>query len=444
MIDLTKEIALDKRSHKIYRRLQAILYALAAAGALILAYFIVFPSAYFTFSFLNPNSSKNTVIDPRASDGSSADHGKFLSTSPTLFDTSLVGNYSKVKIDLVLDKKSSELENGAISVRKSYQAFLYPEGDTIGFKDGALVRNNRDYFIISDGRLRQFGNLATLQALGFSEQAFREVSANDLRYNIPGDQVTDPKGYPDSSLFKINEDYYILTGQKLKKFVSPSAYLSNYSPDQAISKDPGFLSSYPISEELAGFSDGSIISYGISVFIVSEGRVLPINNTVTFENMGYDWNDLISASGDEFSLYQKNKLFTINSPHPDGTIFTTTESSEKYMIKGGQKHLLPTAPIAQSWIKKSPILVSGNGLDISESCSFQKRLLSSQTYSCEIPTEKFKNLIGKDYEFQVSADNDVEVETLNVTFTKTANLENLKAAARDIANKIKANYVPQS
>lgn len=444
MIDLTKEIKLDEKSRKLYRRLQTVLYALAVAGTLILSYSIVFPFAYFTFSFLNPNSTKNTVIDPRASDGSSADHGKFLSVAPTLFDTSLVGNYSKAKIDLVMDKKSGPLENGTVSVRKSFQAFLYPDGDPIGFKDGTLVRNNGNFFIISDGRLRQFTSLAVLQALGFSQQAFGEVSVDDLKYNIPGDLITDPKEYPDSSLFKVSEDYYILTGQKLKKFVSPSAYFSNYSPDQAISKDLGFLSSYPLSEELAGFSDGSIISYGISVYIVSDGKVLPVNNTVTFESMGYDWNDLISASGDEFSLYQKDKLFTIDSPHPDGTIFFTTENSEKYIVKGGQKQLFPTAPIAQSWIKKSPILVSKDSINISESCSFKKGLLSFRTYSCEIPAEKFKNLIGKDYEFQFSADNNVEIETLNVTFKKIANLENLKAAARDFINRVKGNYVPQS
>lgn len=444
MFDLTKEVILDENSQKLYKRLRAILYALTVASAIGLTYITIFPSAYFTFSFLNPNSTKNTVIDPRISDGSSAEKGKFSSELPTLFDTALVGNYSKAKISLTLDKKSAAPEDGKISVRKSYQAFLYPDGDPIGFRDGTLLKNNGNYFMVSNGKIRRFINLSILQALGFSENSFLEVQDADFTYNPIGDPLNNKSGYPDDSLFKIDDQYYILTDQKLEKFVSPSGYLSNYSSSQAISKDQGFLASYPMLEESAGFSDGSIISYGGSVFIVSRGLVLPINNTITFESMGYDWNDLISASGDEFSLYEKAKLFTLDSPHPDGTIFVTAEDSKWYMIEDGQKHLLPTSLIAKSWTEKSPIRVSVNSMDISESCDFQKGPLSSRTYSCEIPTDKFKELIGKDYEFQISTKSEVKAENLDVTFKKTANWQNLKSAARNFINKVKGNYVPQS
>ena len=212
------------------------------------------------------------------------------------------------------------MENGTLEVRKSYQAFLYPEKNAIGFKDGTLLKNNNNYYIASQGKLRKFRDDGIASELGFNRQAFVEVNNEELRYNEAGDDISDSSAYPGDTLFKIKDDYYILTDRSFKKFVSPQAFATQYNENQAISKADNFIDAYPLNENLIGFADGSLISYGVSVFIVSSGKILPVNNTITFSSMGYDWNDVIPASGDEISLYEKDKLFTISSPHPNGTV----------------------------------------------------------------------------------------------------------------------------
>lgn len=377
--DFTKEVSLDDKNYLLYRRFQISLYSLAVLSGAYFAYLVLFPTAYFTFSFLNPNSLQNTIINPRLDYGKFADNGKI--SRNLSFDAALAGNYSKIKISFELSKKSDPLESGQISLKKSYQAFLYPEED------------------------------------------YSNISSSD------------------SAIFKVDNKYYSLKDNKLAKFISEKAYLTRYAPDQAIEKDADFLKNYELSDEIIGFADGTLISYGISAYIVSSGHILPINNVTTFSAMGYDWNDVIPVSGDEVSLYEKDKLFTLSSPHPTGTIMKTKENGKYYLIRDYKKYELPNEIADRYILKKSPVSVSEKSLDLVKNCQIKKETLSFRTYSCEISLEDFKDLIGKDYELKLTTDNEIRIDVLNISFEKSASYANLKLAVKDIINKIKGNYV---
>lgn len=378
MFDFTKQVPLDPNIYKTYKKLQKLLYLAAIIAAAYFAYLVLFPSAYFTFAFNTPDSLKNTVINPRDSEGKYADHGKVDANGKLVFDTALVGNYGKAQIELTMDKQSDSPENMEIQAKKSFQAFFYPEGTPIDLKS--------------------------------------------------------------AEVFKVNGDYYMLSDGKLKKFLSQNAYLSQYDESQAMLKDPSFLNKYPLDENMIGYADGTLLSYGISAFIVSSGKLLPINNTVTFTAMGYNWNDVKQASADEISFYEKDKLFTISSPHPNGTIFTTTGTKKSYLVENGTKRLFPNSEILKSWQKTSPISVSEKSLDVSEKCELSKETLSLRTYACDVPLSKFGDLIGKDYEFYLNPGKNIKIDTINVTFKKQLGWANLKATIKDLINKIKTNY----
>ncbi|MFA6047612.1 MAG: hypothetical protein WCV59_00720 [Parcubacteria group bacterium] len=442
MFDLTKEITLNSEKYTNYRRLQIAVYILAILIALFLAYLVIFPTQYFQFSFPNPNSTQNNITGVHNSELAFPDRGRFDSAGNIFFYSSLEGNYSQANVSFTLDKDSEGFENGTLEARKSYQAFLYPEGSPIGFKDGTLFKNNNNYYIVSAGKIRKFSSLNLVDSLGFKKEAFVEEDGFDFKFSNQGDDISGISSYPDSSIFKIKDDYYILQDQKLKKFISPAAFATQYNANQAIEKDNSFLAKYPLDENILGFRDSTLISYGISVFIVSSGRILPVNNTVTFSSMGYDWNDVIPAGGDEVSLYEKDKLFTISSPHPDGTIMKDEKENKWYVIENGEKHLLPSENIANSWLPKgNPISISEESLSLKNNCSLGKNTFSSRTYSCDIPLDNFKPVIGKDYEFKLSSDNDIKLETINADFQKTASWQNFKDTVSSLLTRVKANYV---
>lgn len=443
MFDLTKEVKLDNKELSLYKRFQALVYVLAAILAVYFASLILFPTAYFTFSFLTPDSTKNSVVSPRDENRNFLEKGSFPLEKSAYFDTMLNGNYSKVSVAFTLNKKSELPEDAIVKVRKSYQAFLYPEGDPIGFKDGTLLKSSGNYFIVSNGSLRQFASFSTASNMEFQESSFKNATSEDLKFNPSGEKISDANSYPDGSTFRVGNDYYILKEQKLSKFVSENAFKSQYDSEVALEKNEDILKKYPASEEISGFGDGSLLSYGESVFIVSGGNILPVNDAATFTSMGYDWNDVIPASGDEISLYAKAKLFTINSVHPSGTVYKTQDDSHWFMVKDGQKHPLPSEAISQSWTKKNPVLVSSKSLEMQDGCTLRKETFS-RAYSCEFSVENIQENLGKDYEFEISSANEMRADALNVEFKKSINMSNLKLSLLDMFNKIKLNYVPQA
>ncbi|MDP1884131.1 MAG: hypothetical protein Q8L10_02080 [Candidatus Moranbacteria bacterium] len=439
--DLTEDVTLAEKDRARYKKFQTALYALAFLAAAIMAVRVVFDAQNFTFSFTNPDSAKNSITIPRYQDADfPVENGRISAGRDVYFDMAATGTFSTAVIEFPQDKDSSEPNSGSIIVKKSYQAFLYPEGEPIGFKDGSILKNNGGYYLVSQGALRRFDTDA-VAALGYAPEAFVEAAPEELRFNPAGEPIRSSEGYPDDSIFKINGEYYLLEDARLKKFSSEQAFLSQYGPQQALEKNTDIFSRYPLSETLVGFSDGSLISYGESVYIVSDNKILPVNNPVTFLEKGFAWEDVIAASADEIALYEKTKLFNIKSVHPDGTVFANIENAKHYMVKDSKKHFLPSQNVADSWLRHSPIPVSEKSLEAASQCAIKQSFFGS--YSCEIPIASLQQLAGTNYEFIMKLDNGTKIDYLNVSFKKDISRTNLVAFVRDIYNKIKNRYAPQ-
>jgi hypothetical protein len=470
MFDFTDRLNLDDIQYKSYRRFQILLYFCAFLSSLYFAYLILFPSAYFSFLFSNPNSLQNTIINPRFQNGQFPDHGNVEAGGKIIFDTALVGNYQKALMEITLDKKSPSPKNLKSEAQKSYQAYFYPKGKIMEYKNGTLLVMKDEYYIFANGKLRFFSgeesdvnfaedideNLdvgATLEKsssdnpsedlikkFGYQKGAFINVTAEDIADIDEDDEITNTTSYPEYTLFKIDDSYFQLIGGKLKKFLSQSAFSSQYQENMAISKSSDFLKSYATDENMIGFSDGTLVSYGISAYIVSSGKLLPINNTITFSAMGYDWNDVKKASADEISFYEKDKLFTLSSPHPNGTVLISEDGLKRYLVENGVKRLFSNETVAKSWITSHPIKVSEKSLQTFEKCNFSKKTLSLRTYSCEIPLDNFQELIGKDFEYYLISDQNIKIEKINLIYEKEFSFENLRFTLKDLLNKILTNY----
>ena len=444
MFDFTQEIPLEATDKKLYRKLQASLYLVAFLLALYLSYLIIFPHKNFVFSFLNPASGQNNIAPPLLTDASNVQNGKLSGGTGLFFDTDISGDYSKALITLNLNNTSAKPDAATVSIRRSYQAFMYKLGDPVGFRNGSLLKSDGAYYIISDSNLRKFSTPDVPFSLGYTAENFQAVSPVELTYNSRGAEITLKDGYPNGALFHIADNYYILTDQKLQKFVSDQAYLSKYTPLQALTKDSSFLNNYSVADDLAGFSDGTLIANGGSVFAISDGKILPIDNVQTFASKGYDWNDVLNVGEDEIAIYQKDKLFNIKTPHPDGTIFKTAEDEKYYIVENNQKHLLPSASIAASWLKKTPVAVSEKALTIYAECTPKKTFWNSGNYACEIPLDQFSGFVGFNYEFNLVSNSNIQLNTLSVDYKKNINKTNLKAFIVGLYNSIIGTYAPTS
>jgi hypothetical protein len=443
MFDFTKKISLDEKNSRLYGKLKIVFYFFVFLSVIFLAYLILFPSRIYFFSF--KDSKNNSLMEPRFQDWSQFKNGQLESDKKLFFSTVPLGDFSLVKVNIKLSNALKNFVPAAdLSLKKSYEAFLYEEGAPLGFKDGTLLKNKSDYFLVSGGKLRKFESAAILSALEYSDKNFREVSSEELAFNSPGENIREA-AYPDYSLFKVNDEYYILDGGQLKKFSSENSFLSHYYSGQAVEKNEEFLNNYSLSEDSVGFSDGSLVSRGESAYVISSGKFFPIDDVLTFINKGYRWEDVKEAGEDEMMLYKKSQLFTIDSLHPNGTVFKTLEDSKYYLVENRTKRLLPGENIAASWLsRKSPIAASEKGSETSASCVPRKRKLSFRSYFCEIPLEKFSEITDLGYEFQLSSGENISVESIKVNFIKSLNWKNFQSALFNIVNKIKLNYAAKT
>lgn len=200
---------------------------------------------------------------------------------------------------------------------------------------------------------------------------------------------------------------------------------------------------YPNSNLLTGFknvSENKLVSSGISVFIVGHGKKYPINNPTTFESLGYNWNSVEKNIDINLSTYKKQKLFTINSTHPDGTIFLT-DTNKYYYIENGKKRLLQDIPISELEKIKNPVYVNEKSLIISDLCSLEKEFLSTKKYHCLISIDKISSFIGKDYRFKIdNIPNDLILRQININFKKSINKKNLLLFVSDLKKRILTRF----
>ena len=436
--DFTKEISLQGKTLRIYRWLRGMLFVTFLLLAIYLAILVLFPSRHFSFDFTNPTSSSNSIVGPRDMQDVPKTDGMASKENPLVFDTMINESFPDALVNFSLNEDLTSPLSGNISIQKTYRALFYPTGTPIGFKDGTLVKTGFDHFIISNGSLRKFSTLA-LKNLGFSENQFIQVDANDLKYNPVGDFIAPNDGYPNDSLFKISDNFYMFENGKLRPFTSLAAFNSQYDSSLAIEKNDDFLNQYPLDENPIGFSDGSLISYADSVFIVSEGNVYPIDNPQTFIADGFDWNDVIPANADEIGLYTRTKLFNKTSTNPAGAIFSAVESPLWYVIKDEKKLPIPSEKILNSWLRKKPILFSTSD---TAQCQIKKigYFFQNNSYSCQLKLRDTRALYGNEFRFTLQPDSEIQLSQIDITYSKAINTSNLRSSLAGLYNKITSNY----
>ncbi|HFC76658.1 MAG TPA: hypothetical protein ENJ27_00280 [Candidatus Moranbacteria bacterium] len=299
---------LNKKDLATYYLGRNLIYFIAIILLVFFSYKIIFPSKQFVFSFAHTNSLKNTITNVIL-----ANHSlKFYASTPQEF--------SKINLEIELNKKNTTLNNKKVSLQKSYKDFFYPKGA-------------------------------------------------------------------------------------------------------------------PLSD-LKNVSENKLVSSGISVFVIGHNKKYPINNPTTFEALGYKWDSIESGEHLDLSKYKKQKLMTINSPHPDGTIFKT-DTDKYYYVENSQKRLLSNIVKSKLETIRNPIFVNEKSLNISDVCSLKKEILSAKKYHCLIPIDKTASLIGKDYLFKINNfPNNLDLKQINISFEKSVNKKNLELFISNLKKRI--------
>jgi hypothetical protein len=427
--DLTKNITLDPLWQKRYILLRLILLGIFLLAGTYFFYRILFPIQEYSLNFSDLNGKENTL----SADTTQKEKITFNAYSPEKF--------SDTRIRVSSEKGSPDASGNIIMIRKTYQAFAYPLASSpASFPEGSLEKNSGQYYIVSGEKLRRFQSLAIIAALGYQKDAFEDATAEELRFNEKGSDITDAKSFPDGALFLIDGTYYQMKNQTLSAFISDNAYSSRYEKNQALEKGKEFLKNYALNEDVIGFADGTLLSFDIGVFIVLSNKVMPVDNSETFLSLGYKWEDILAVDEEEIGIYKKDKLFTISFPHPDGTVFFAEDSGKYYLINGGQKYEIRGAEILGKYLKKNPIIVQEKSLDFQNYCQLKKIWWPLRSCRCAASLKNLDGMRGNNYQFEMQKDPELELADAEVKLYRNLNWENMRDILSEIKRRVLVNY----
>jgi hypothetical protein len=213
-----KSIQLNKKDRQIYRFANFIIFTLLAIYILFAMLKAIFPSQFFTYSFININSLKNTLTDLQQEKNSTS----FYASTPL--------NFSQIKINLELSVATPKLEDGKVMIQKSYKAFFYPEtsalNDLGSREENSLVSIDDSVFIIGNQRKTPIDSTTTFESLGYSWNNLKS-NETDLS-NYEKQKLADINvAHPAGTILKAKEtsNFYFIENLTKRK-------LLNYSPEK--------------------------------------------------------------------------------------------------------------------------------------------------------------------------------------------------------------------
>ena len=212
---MTNKLRLDKKDKKLFKILRFFIFVIFILGSIYFAYRILFPSEYFTYSFRNTNSLKNTITNVSESQNSIS------------FFTSTPQDFSKIKIDIELEKKSTPLENTSLNLQKSYKSFFYPESSLPNqlpnFNENLLAKSAESIFIITQNRKYPIDNPLTFKGLGYNWDNI-EAEKIDLSEYEKKKLLNITSIHPDGTILATDEHQYHLIEENKKRKIDISQF----------------------------------------------------------------------------------------------------------------------------------------------------------------------------------------------------------------------------
>lgn len=221
MFNLTKEIKLSEKWNKRYKVARSLLFLIFFVVIMWVAHTIIFPSKNFFFSFLNSNSSRNSIKNLEIKE---IPNGKEI-----IFDATSIDDFSKIKTEVVFARAQNKTGgSGKVSVKKSYRSFFYPEGEEIfgnfeaeglNPQDGKLVSDAQAVYLLNKGKKFPFDNPITFESLGFSWKDVTPIDSEEIQKYEKENLLNINDAHPDGVVLKEEESgdlFYIKNGEKRK------------------------------------------------------------------------------------------------------------------------------------------------------------------------------------------------------------------------------------
>lgn len=190
----------------------------------------------------------------------------------------------------------------------------YDDGVPIKYHDFSLLQNRAgEIFLIIGSQKRKIESQEIFRQIGFMEDEVIQVNDEEINSYENGPNITQHTLYPAGTLVQdktTKEIYYLLSGRK-RLVVNKEILDFNFHGLPIKQVDSFELDRYRSANPVT-LPDGELVKIRTSntVYVISNGRRLPIFNANIFLRMNYQWENIITISEETLNIHPLGQTIT--------------------------------------------------------------------------------------------------------------------------------------
>ncbi len=189
----------------------------------------------------------------------------------------------------------------------------YKMGKPVKFPNFSLIQGSLgEIYLLNENEKRPITK-EMFKKIGYHPEEIIQADQKTIKSYKTGQPVTSP--YPSGSLLQNKNNNAVFYVKENKKHpIVDAKILNNRYPYNGIIKVPQkeldkFTTGDPIK-----FRDGTLLKTKDknTVYLVSKGKIRPIYSSQTFNELGYNWNYILTVSQDLLNLHPKGEIFKLD------------------------------------------------------------------------------------------------------------------------------------
>ncbi len=208
----------------------------------------------------------------------------------------------------------------------------YPLGAPIAYAEYSLVLDpNGKVYLLVGKQKRWIEDEATFHALGFNwDEVEVAGKADDLAYFTDGDVINAASAQPFGALVQDPESYgiyFVIDGFKYP-LLAPELLTLNFEGMRVRKAYEGELDRYTKSTPVL-LKDGLLVKGKTDsrVYVITNGKKLPIFSEITFNSLGYQWTNIQTVSDELLVLHETGDMIRIE-PMTDEELNTLSAAKQ--------------------------------------------------------------------------------------------------------------------
>jgi len=188
----------------------------------------------------------------------------------------------------------------------------YEIGEVMALPNYSLVKTDKNEFYLLADNQKRLLTIQMFKKIGFHPEEVIEIEETDLTNYISGEPIISP--YPNGVLLqdkKTKGVYYVKDNIK-HPIIDKVILETNLPYDQIVKAEPKELTELKTGESLK-LQDGNLIKLKNEsvVFLISNGKRLPILSGDDFEMLGYEWKSIIAVKEEVLELHPLGETITV-------------------------------------------------------------------------------------------------------------------------------------